>query len=121
MPDLLQGPRLVGEDAEGAVEYKWWLSPPTAERLERLATQMNFRVNEGEGRCTYVIGVRDDGTLAGIDRERLARSGETLMLLASLVGCRAYLTSLRQLSDALWCAQWSIAKKADPDVSVSWL
>ena len=33
--------------------------------------------------------VRDDGTLAGIDKHRLSLSCETLMLLAATIGCRA--------------------------------
>jgi GTPase len=122
--DMLRDQPCLDEESEdGSVEYKWWLAAPSdRSRLERLATQMNFRVNEGDGRCTYVLGVRDDGTLAGIDKHRLSLSCETLMLLAATIGCRAYLRSLRQLDGgAKWCAQWSIARGDYPEVSIAWL
>eukprot|EP00568_Trieres_chinensis_P002659 CAMPEP_0183304390 /NCGR_PEP_ID=MMETSP0160_2-20130417/9489_1 /TAXON_ID=2839 ORGANISM="Odontella Sinensis, Strain Grunow 1884" /NCGR_SAMPLE_ID=MMETSP0160_2 /ASSEMBLY_ACC=CAM_ASM_000250 /LENGTH=737 /DNA_ID=CAMNT_0025467431 /DNA_START=67 /DNA_END=2280 /DNA_ORIENTATION=- len=51
-------------DAEvesGNTEYKRQLSKPTASRLRSLATQMSYRLDEGHGRCTYHVGVEDDG------------------------------------------------------------
>ena len=37
------------EDDEGNIQYKLKLIKPTEDRLDHLATQMKFRVNEGAG------------------------------------------------------------------------
>ena len=36
-------------------------------RLDKYTTQLNFRLNEGDGSCIYVIGVNDSGSIYGLD------------------------------------------------------
>ena len=66
------------ENDEGNIEYKWKLVNPTNERIEKLKTQMKFRLNEGKGECFYYIGVMDDGTLEGITQKELFDTIDTI-------------------------------------------
>ena len=50
------------EEDEGKVEYKLKLYPkPDSIRLEKLASQMNFRLTEGNGEAIYELGIADSG------------------------------------------------------------
>ena len=77
--DRVLSERCLDEESEdGSVEYKWWLAAPSdRSRLERLATQMNFRVNEGDGRCTYVLGVPQQSS-GGREGIRTSATGERI-------------------------------------------
>ena len=54
------------ENDEGNVEYKLRMTDTSSERIERLATQMRYRCDEGQSECIYHLGVEDDGTINGI-------------------------------------------------------
>ena len=54
------------ESDEGNVEYKQVLNET---RLEKLCTQMRYRVVEGNGEAYYYLGVADDGSLVGMTEE----------------------------------------------------
>jgi hypothetical protein len=59
--------RLAPEpDVLGNLEYKLRILPPTRHRFDKLLTQMQWRVLQGGGECTYEIGVLDDGLCIGI-------------------------------------------------------
>ncbi len=60
---------LVPEQDDGNIEYKRKLSDDSPERIERLATQMRYRCNEGGSECIYNLGVDDDGTIVGITQQ----------------------------------------------------
>ena len=51
------------EEYFGNIEYKRSILHKNNKRLEELATQMNFRLNEGNGKATYYIGVEDNGKI----------------------------------------------------------
>jgi len=55
------------ENDEGNVEYKLKLTSVDKDRLNELATQLNYRVNEGGGEAFYDLGVTDEGELLGLD------------------------------------------------------
>ncbi len=57
---------MIPEQDDGNIEYKRKLSDDSPERIERLATQMRYRCNEGGSECIYNLGVDDDGTIVGI-------------------------------------------------------
>jgi len=78
-----------GEQEGGSVEFKERLTEDLhlAEgRLESLAAQLRHRVLSGEGEATYVVGVTDDGGLAGIPPEEFSESMDVLSLLAEEAG-----------------------------------
>ena len=66
----------------GNTEYKRQLRAPTASRLRSLATQMSYRLDEGMGRCTYQIGVEDDGCHSLLDYASVAESARILECIA---------------------------------------
>ena len=74
-----------GETEGGNVEFKERLTRDlhAAEgRFESLAAQLRHRVLSGEGEATYVVGVTDDGAIAGISPRAFSESMDVLSLLA---------------------------------------
>lgn len=71
------------------IEFKERLIPDIHLRLEKkqkLASQMKFRLENGEGTAVYVLGVRDDGSAAGITEFELEESLSVLRQVASECG-----------------------------------
>lgn len=79
------------ESDEGNVEYKIKLVNKKEERLEKLATQMRFRVTEGNGEAIYCIGVTDFGEMEGITPEEYE---ETINNLNSIADKNNYEVSI---------------------------
>jgi elongation factor 1-alpha len=78
-----------GEEEGGHVEFKERLSREihlADGRMESLAAQLRHRVLSGDGEATYVVGVTDDGGIAGIPREAFSESMDVLSLLAEEAG-----------------------------------
>ena len=78
-----------GEHEGGNVEFKERLTKElhlATGRLESLAAQLRHRVLSGDGEATYVIGVTDDGGIAGIPPEVFSESMDVLSLLADEAG-----------------------------------
>lgn len=65
-PDLFPHliPKLVPEsDKEGYIEYKLKLINPSAERFERLVTQMMWRLKQGRNEAIYELGLAGESIL----------------------------------------------------------
>ena len=65
------------------IEYKWRLINLTNDRIVKLATQMNWRLNEGKihfgtEEALYIIGVHDDGEIGGLNNTELTESLQNL-------------------------------------------
>ena len=75
------------------MEYKQRLVTTSPWRLEQLTTQMQWRLTEGCGACTYLLGVADDGCPVGLPAATLAASLETLSRLAASLGCACRVAS----------------------------
>lgn len=60
---------LPSENFYGNIEYKRILKPKNKLRYIQLGTQMNWRLNEGNGIAYYYIGVDDDGKIVNISNE----------------------------------------------------
>ncbi|WP_135830071.1 GTPBP1 family GTP-binding protein [Halorussus halobius] len=78
-----------GEREGGSVEFKERLTRDLhlAEgRMESLAAQLRHRVLSGDGEATYVVGVTDDGGIAGIAQDAFSESMDVLSLLAEEAG-----------------------------------
>lgn len=78
---------LPPEDDLGASEYKLKLCGLDEEKLQRRATQMRFRVNEGAGEAFYYLGINDDGTPAGLDEAEFTESCANLQRMAAIIDC----------------------------------
>ncbi|KAJ1994382.1 GTP binding protein [Coemansia spiralis] len=70
-------------DRSGNVEYKTKLDAVSDSRATHLATQLQWRLAEGNGHAVYVVGVRDDGELVGIAEEELEATICVLRRMAS--------------------------------------
>ncbi|MHA1989548.1 MAG: GTP-binding protein [Candidatus Hodarchaeales archaeon] len=80
------------EKDEGFIEYKQKLTDiPSKIKLEKLTTQLNFRLNEGKGECIYVIGVADDGEILGLSKEDFLETLSVLENIASEIDAEAIL------------------------------
>jgi elongation factor 1-alpha len=80
-----------GEEEGGSVEFKERLTKHVHladGRLESLAAQLRHRVISGDGEATYVVGVTDDGGIAGIEAAAFSESMDVLSLLAEEAGAR---------------------------------
>jgi len=78
-----------GEREGGNVEFKERLTKDlhlSDGRLESLAAQLRHRVLSGDGEATYVVGVTDDGGIAGISPDEFSESMDVLSLLAEEAG-----------------------------------
>jgi elongation factor 1-alpha len=80
----------------GNIEYKLRLVNLPAERLEEIASQLKFRVEEGLGEAIYEIGVTDDGEIVGLDEKNVKESFLTLEKAAEKIGAKA--TLIRELN-----------------------
>ena len=72
----------------GNKEYKISLvySPKNINKiLEKKASQMLFRLIEGDGKAIYFLGVNDDGTSDGIELNNLLISIDTLKNIAKIL------------------------------------
>ena len=88
--------RLPPEVEKGNVEYKRYLCNLTNVRKEHLATQMNWRLNEGfltigRQEAVYMIGVDDDGTIPSISAEQITESIQSIKQISML--CHAQIKS----------------------------
>ena len=69
---------LPPEEYFGNIEYKQSIINKNNNRLEELATQMNFRLNEGNGTATYFLGINDDGSVSNIYAKDMLESLKNL-------------------------------------------
>ncbi|WP_336036578.1 GTPBP1 family GTP-binding protein [Halobacterium yunchengense] len=78
-----------GEQEGGSVEFKERFSRDVHladGRMESLAAQLRHRVLSGDGEAEYVLGVTDDGGLAGVSPETFSETMDVLSLLAEEAG-----------------------------------
>jgi elongation factor 1-alpha len=78
-----------GEQEGGSVEFKERFSRDVHladGRLESLAAQLRHRVLSGDGEAEYVLGVTDDGGLAGVSPGTFSETMDVLSLLAEEAG-----------------------------------
>lgn len=71
------------ESHDGSHEYKRQVHKTlTTTRLRTLSTQMSYRLDEGRGRCTYHVGVEDDGCHSLLDYPSVSESAWILESIA---------------------------------------
>lgn len=75
-----------GEEEGGNIEFKLSLSKDihlVGSKRNSLAGQMKHRILSGNGKAKYVIGIRDNGEIPGIEKENFE---ETVSVLSNLAG-----------------------------------
>lgn len=85
--------RYPREAETGGVEYKSRLTRPSRERIERLASQMKYRLAEGGGEALYLLGVEDDGSVRGLTPSEEEETLAALAEAASLIGAQVRVLS----------------------------
>ncbi|MCE7737559.1 MAG: elongation factor 1-alpha [Candidatus Heimdallarchaeota archaeon] len=100
----------------GNIEYKLTLSHhlDNVSRIEELASQMRFRLYEGNGEAFYYIGVEDDGTPTGISDEELEKSLASLEKVASLAKAKVMLLRKERGNEGL-ISELLIRREKDPE------
>lgn len=66
------------EDDDGWIEYKIHLVDIDQNKFQKLVTQMSWRIEEGNGKCYYYIGINDNGIPSGISENYLTISLKNL-------------------------------------------
>ena len=66
--------------------YKLRISISNPSRFQQLATQLRWRLSQGNGESFYCIGVEDNGHPRGLDEDELDSSLKALETIASEVG-----------------------------------
>ncbi|MCS6770237.1 MAG: GTP-binding protein, partial [Candidatus Caldarchaeum sp.] len=82
------------------IEFKERLIPEIhlrVEKRQKLASQMKHRLELGDGTAVYILGVRDDGTSAGISEIELEESLSVLKQIAA--DCGASVVKVERFSE----------------------
>lgn len=79
----------------GNIEYKLKLNNINEKRMDKLATQMKFRLTEGNGECFYEIGVEDNGNAIGLSKEDLEESLKVLYLITQKIDAQMTILNYR--------------------------
>lgn len=90
-PILRLRKELRREEPDGNLEYKLKLVEVPPERLEELASQLKYRLEEGMGEAIYELGVTDEGEILGLDIRDLEETLKTLAAAAEKVGAKTTL------------------------------
>jgi len=69
----------------GNVEYKVELSDINQSKINRYATQLKFRIIEGKGKAIYLIGVKDDGNIVGVENKLIPEYSNIMKTVANQV------------------------------------
>ena len=83
------------EKENGNIEYKLKLINTDIEKIQRLTSQMKYRMDEGSGEAIYVIGVTDEGGVIGVTEEEFTESFNNLSLAAKDINFNINILSSR--------------------------
>jgi GTPase len=67
----------------GNIQYKLDLSAKSKIDFDKMTTQMEFRLEEGNGECFYELGIGENGEKIGLSEEELKGSVENLERIAT--------------------------------------
>ena len=87
---------LEKEREEGNVEYKLLVTTTDEKRLQKLATQLNYRLNEGRGEAFYELGVSDDGETVGLTDDEVEKCLKTLDKIIGMIGASYMITRIEK-------------------------
>lgn len=84
----MEFPLWIPEIEEGNIEYKKFLLNPSKQKIDRLTSQMKWRLNEGLGEAIYVIGIEDNGYPVGISQKYLHETQSVIENIAKNLDCK---------------------------------
>ena len=82
-------PNQPPEDEAGNKEYKWKLIPESyinvKKKHNKIASQMKYRLYEGNGKAVYLIGVTDSGKSIGLSQNDIYSSIKFITTSAKII------------------------------------
>jgi GTPase len=95
---------LPPEDQYGCIEYKWKLSNISDEKINKLTTQMNWRlIQESDNYSVlYIIGVLDNGVIKGISRQDFIDTYIILMTCARKINSLSCIRTMKKFDNKYW-------------------
>jgi elongation factor 1-alpha len=106
------------EKDRGCCEYKLKLVYEDldlrARKVSHIATQMNYRLYQGNGKAIFIIGVSDDGDVEGITEKELEISLVFMDEVAEMLGATIYKKRTYQ-GNSGYIATLRISKEMDDD------
>ncbi len=81
---------LIRKGEKGNVEFKEFLTRQyhLKSKKAKLACQMKYRLIMGNGKAIYIIGVKDNGEIRGVDKQEYEETIEVLKEVAKDVGAK---------------------------------
>lgn len=79
------------ENEFGNKEYKWKILPDNKTKMSfkcnKLASQMMYRLYEGDGKAIYIIGILDDGTPIGLNEDEVYKTINMFNEIVKIIEC----------------------------------
>lgn len=92
--------KLSPEVEFGNIEYKKELLINTDYKINKLGTQMLYRLYQGYGYVIYYLGVTDDGEIVGLSEKDLSKSFELLQKVSEKIGAELIHFNKMEAKDA---------------------
>lgn len=93
----IEFPNQPKESDYGNKEYKWKILPDKPELMDfkcnKLASQMIYRIFEGDGKATYIIGILDSGIPIGLSELEVLKTINMFKRITNIIKCN--ITSIR--------------------------
>ena len=84
-------PHQPHEDEFGNKEYKWKIVPDDIRKMDykcnKLASQMMYRIYEGDGKAVYIIGILDNGFPVGLTENEVYNTINMFGNITNLINC----------------------------------
>lgn len=84
-------PKQPQEQEYGNKEYKWKILPDDKSKMKykcnKLASQMMYRIYEGNGKAIYLIGVLDNGTPIGLSEIEIYDTIQMFNNITDIINC----------------------------------
>lgn len=84
-------PKQPPEEFYGNKEYKWKIIPKDINMLDnkanKLASQLMYRIYEGDGKAVYIIGVLDNGTPIGLEEDDIHNTLNMFKNITEIIDC----------------------------------
>jgi len=98
------------EDNEGYIEYKWKLSNVEELKINKVTSQMRWRVKQGKKTAVYIIGVHDNGYVTGLTKDDFIQSYLTILDCAKKINMWVCIRKINIIKDVENCNKlyWGI-------------
>lgn len=101
---------LESENEFGNIEYKWKLFFKNDDYYQKKITQLQYRMEEGDGEMFYYLGIKDNGYIQGINYDELQSSLENLQILTNYLNYKIVQTEIFSTDKGTWWSKTMIQK-----------